>query len=234
MRFKRIIAVLLILAIGVGAFYYARGGPPPPPPPDPGDEDGFVEIQGTVYAGEAVVSGARITCGSLAISTITDADGYYYLKFAVGTICHTNLGLTVPPYQLAAQHNDYGLMHVSVDALDNQIVTADIHFDLGGGTDDPLDGIARVFVRVLDLCDDWNGLPARLDPEAFVKAGWVTGILVDDGWYKLEFGYHGATNLFITAGAPNHVTTERLFGTVSDTQKLYVSFPIWETGATSC
>ncbi len=230
MRFKRIIAVLLILAIGVGAFYYISGQDPPP---EPGDEDGFIEIQGTVYAGQVVVAGAVITCGSSQRQTQTDENGYYYLKFAVGQICHTNLGLEVPPYQLAAQHNDWGMTFVQVEALDNQIVTADIHFDLGGGTSDPKDGIVRVFVRVLDLCDDFNGLPSRLDPEAFVKAGWVTGILVDDGYYKLEFGL-GATNVFITAGAPNHVTTERLFGPISDTEKLYVDFPIWETGATSC
>ena len=226
MRFKRIIAVVLVIVIGIGAFYYASGQDPPP---DPGDEDGFIEIQGTVYAGLVPVPGAVVTCGSSQRQTQTDAEGYYYIKFAVGQICHTNLGLTVPPYQLAAQHFDYGVAYVSVDALDDQIVTADIHFDLGGGTSDPLDGIARVFVRVLDLCTG-----ARLDPFAFARSGSFQGVLVDDGYYKIEAGYHGLTSWFVTVGAPGHVSDEFIVFPVSDTEKLYVSLKVWETGQTSC
>lgn len=236
--FKRLFAVLLILSIGVGGFYFAGGipgdDPPPDPPPDDGDADGYIEIEGKVYAGQAVVMGATVSCGGAPYTDITDTEGYYYLTFPVEQVCHTNLGLTVPPYQIAASHPDWGMSFIQVDAVDEQIVWANIGFDLGGGGDDPLDGIARVFVRVLDLCADFNGQPARLDPDAWVKAGWITGILVEDGWYKLEGGYGGVTSWFITAGAPNHETTERLFGPVSDTQKLYVEFPIWQTGAASC
>jgi hypothetical protein len=227
MRFKRIIAVFLIIAVGVGIFYFVGAGPPPPPP---GDEDDFIEIEGTVFAPTgAAVSGATVTCGSAAISVVTDADGYYYLKFRVGTICHTNVGLTVPPYQLAAQHNDWGMSFVLVQALDEQIVWQDIRFEGAGGGDDPLDGIARVFVRVLDICTG-----ERLDPDASVKAGWVQGVLVEDGWYKLEAGYGGVTSWFISASAPNHVSRELLVSGVSDTQKLYYDFTLWEIGVTSC
>lgn len=228
---KKLFAIILVLILAGGLYYYVAGTDPPPPP---GEEDGFIEIEGKVFAGQITVIGATVTCGSGAISDITDNDGYYYLKFPVGTVCHTNLGLSVPPYQIAAQHDNFGMAFVQVQALDNQLVWQDIGFETGEGGDDPLDGIVRVYVRVVDLCDDYLGLPARLDPEAWVRAGWVNGILGEDGWYKLEAGYTGATNLFISAGAPGHIQDERVVGPISDTQKLFYTFKLWEIGQTSC
>lgn len=219
---KRIILILVILGSIIFGSLWATGAFQGDDDGREGDADGYVEVEGIVYSTQQVpVPGAQVSCTNTH-KTYADSEGYYLLKMPVGRRCQTNIPYEEDHYQIVAYHLDHGMVFVDILAFDEQIVWQDIEFEGPGGRDDPADGIARVYVRVLDLCTE-----ERLDPGAWVKAGWVQGILKEGGWYALEFGYDGHTRISISAGAPNHLTSERSFGGVSDTQKLYIEMTLW-------
>lgn len=219
MRVK-LLAIILVAALIIGIFAAQAVWKPGS---RKGDEDGFVEVEGKVYIGQQVIANAQVSCSNT-YKTTSDADGYYILKMPTGQRCHTNIPYEENHYQIAAYHVSYGVAYADVEAYDDQIVWQDIRFEQPNGDSDPADGIVRVFVRVLDVYTE-----ERLDPNAWVRCGSIQARLVEDGWYKCEFGWDGHTNVFIYAGSSGYMDRSGLYGPISDTKKAYFEVNLFPT-----